>query len=355
MNTRLIHQFPPAPDNPRNSEGAFLRGHKGEILFAYSRYHGQSCHDHAACDIALTVSRDEGRSWSEPRIIAPASAFGTKNVMSVSAVEQLDGRLAFYFLIKENDFTTTLGRAISADGEHFTVERCAARFPAAYYVVNNDRLIRLSDGRLVAPASYVSAEDNRTGAYHGMIATALVSEDDGKSFYKADFDFSTTDPVNARYGHQEPGMLAREDGSVYLWTRTGYGCQYESVSAKGLEGFFPPRPSEFTSPPSPMQIKAVGNAVYAVYNPVPRYNGREMLPGTWGRTPIVLRKSTDGGRSFGKLNVIEDDPSRGYCYPAVFGTRDGRLLLAYCRGDEADGNTLCRLGIAEISTDEIEV
>jgi hypothetical protein len=354
MNVRLIHQFPPAPDNPRNSEGAFLRGKQGEILFAYSRYHGDSNHDHAACDIALTVSRDEGRSWSEPRIIAPASAFGTKNVMSVSAVEQSDGRLAFYFLIKENDFTTTLGRAISADGETFTVERCAARFPAAYYVVNNDRIIRLSDGRLAAPASYISAEDNRAGNYHDMIATALVSEDDGESFCKADFDFTTTDPVNARYGHQEPGMLEREDGSIYLWTRTGYGCQYESVSQKGLDGFFPPRPSEFTSPPSPLQIKAVGDTAYAVYNPIPRYNGRDMLPGTWGRTPIVLRKSTDGGRTFGKLNIIEDDPSRGYCYPAIFGTNDGRLLLAYCRGDNADGNTLCRLGIAEVDISSIE-
>ena len=354
MNIRLIHQFPPAENNPRNSEGAFLRGKSGEILFAYSRYRGESNHDHAACDIALTVSRDEGRTWSESRIIARADDFGTKNIMSVSAVEQLDGRLAFYFLIKENDFTTTLGRAISEDGVSFTVERCAARFPAAYYVVNNDRIVRLRDGRLVAPASYISAEDNRTATSHEMIATALVSEDDGASFYKADFDFTTTDPVNRRYGHQEPGIFEREDGRVYLWMRTGYGCQYESLSEQGLCGFFQPRPSEFTSPPSPMQVKAVGEAVYTVYNPVPRYNGREMLPGTWGRTPIVIRKSTDGGRTFGKLNIIEDDPARGYCYPAIFGTKDGRLLLAYCRGDEADGNTLCRLGIAEADIDSIE-
>lgn len=353
MKIRLVHQFPPAADNPRNSEGAFLRGKRGEILFAYSRYRGESNHDHAACDIALTVSRDEGRTWDEPRIIAPASAFGTKNVMSVSAMEQSDGRLAFYFLIKENDYTTTLGRAISEDGEKFTVERCERRFPAAYYVVNNDRLVRLSDGRIVAPASYISAEENRTAAHTAMIATALVSEDDGKSFSKADFDFTTADPVNARYGLQEPGMFVREDG-IYLWMRTGYGCQYESFSAQGLDGFFPPRASEFTSPPSPMQIKAAGGAVYAIYNPIPRYNGREMLPGTWGRTPFILRKSVDGGKTFGKLNIIEDDPSRGYCYPALFGTNDGRLLLAYCRGDETDGNTLCRLGIAEIDVDSIE-
>jgi len=65
-------------------------------------------------------------------------------------------------------------------------------------------------------------------------------------------------------------------------------------------------------------------------------------------------KSVDGGKTYGPLNVIEDDPTRGYSYPAMFKTRDGRLLLGYCRGDEADGNHLCRIGIAEIEIGSIE-
>ena len=91
MNTRLIHQLPPTDNNPRNSEGAFVRGKNGEILFAYSRYTGNSCHDHASCDIALIVSYDEGESWSEPRIIVKAKDFHIQNVMSVSALEQKNG------------------------------------------------------------------------------------------------------------------------------------------------------------------------------------------------------------------------------------------------------------------------
>ena len=72
MNVRLLHQLPPSENNPRNSEGAFLRGQKGEILFAYSRYTGESTHDHASCDIALITSYDEGKTWSEPGIIERA-------------------------------------------------------------------------------------------------------------------------------------------------------------------------------------------------------------------------------------------------------------------------------------------
>ena len=96
METRIIHQLPPSESNPRNSEGAFIRGKQGEILFAYSRYTGESNHDHASCNIALIRSFDEGESWSEPQIIATAEAFGTKNIMSVSALEQKNGDIGFY-------------------------------------------------------------------------------------------------------------------------------------------------------------------------------------------------------------------------------------------------------------------
>lgn len=354
MNIRLVHQFPPTEGNPRNSEGAFIRNDHGDILFAYSRYRGESNHDHAACDIALTVSRDEGESWSEERIIAHAGEFGVQNIMSVSAVRQLGGEIAFYFLIKENDFSTTLGRAVSSDGVHFKAERCIADFPKAYYVVNNDRIVRLADGRLVAPAAYMSIEENQAGLDCSSVTTCLVSDDDGKRFYKADFDLSTTDPVNARYGLQEPGILERADGSLYLWMRTGYGRQYEAESSGDINRFANLRPSQFTSPCSPMQIKTYDGVTYAIYNPIPRYDGKIELPGSWGRTPIVIRKSLDDGKTFGPLNVIEDDPARGYCYPAIFKTRDNCFLLAYCRGNDRDGNTLCRLGIAKVEVGDIQ-
>ena len=356
MNISLVRQFPPASGNPRNSEGAFLRGKSGEILFAYSQYAGDSNHDHATCNVALSVSRDEGLTWSEPRTIARAREdFGTQNIMSVSALTQENGDLSFYFLVKENDFSTSLARARSSDGVSFVCERCGIGFPRAYYVINNDRLVRTRDGSLLAPAAYITAEQNRKGGGVPYTATCLVSHDDGQTFSKAAFDFTTTDRTNARYGLQEPGIIETETG-FYYWMRTGYGRQYESVSQGALEDLCTPSPSPFTAPPSPMQINEFDGVWYAVYNPIPRSNGYETreTAGTWGRTPLVIRKSADGGATWGPLNVVEDDPSRGYSYPAMFFTNDGHLLLAYCRGDAADGNNLCRLGIARIAIDEIQ-
>ena len=353
MNMTLVHQIPPKEGNPRNSEGAFLRGKKGEILFAYSCYRGDSFEDHAACNIAMTVSLDEGKTWSQSRIIAHASDFGVQNIMSVSAMEQKNGDLAFYFLIKESDGGTTVGRAVSRDGVDFYTERCRADFPSNYYVVNNDRLVRLMDGRLVAPAAYITTEQLLAGGKVPYTTTLLISEDDGESFFKADFDFTAKDRLNARYGLQEPGILERADGSFYLWMRTNSYCQYECTSKGDVDHFTTPAPGQFTSPPSPMQVKTLDGVTYAIYNPIPRYNGRVCAPGTADRTPFVIRKSADG-RHYGSLNIIEDDPTRGYCYPAVFATDDGHLLIAYCRGDAADGNTLCRLGIARIETASVE-
>ena len=348
MEVRLVHQFPPKPDNPRNSEGAFLRGKQGELLFAYSRYHGDRWRDWAACDIALVESWDEGESWSEERIIVRGAEFGVKNVMSVSALELSDGRLAFYFLIKENDWTSTFGRAVSEDGKQFTAERCRMDCPPAYYILNNDRLVRLSDGRILAPVGVMPRE--LTEGPFKLDTTCLISEDDGYTFFCADYRFAVDDP----YGFQEPGVIEYED-RIWMFIRTNFGSQYTCESTDGGRSFSYPRASQFTSPISPMQVKRVEDAVYAIYNPIPLYNGREYCDGTWGRTPFVLRKSIDDGKTFGKLNVIEDDPTRGYCYPAVTGTKDGCLLVAYCRGNGEDGFCLCTLGIAKIKIDSIEI
>lgn len=353
MKFRLIHQLPPKENNPRNSEGAFMRGKQGEILFAYSRYTGESNHDHASCDIALIVSHDEGESWSEPRVIARAAEFGTDNIMSVSAVEQKNGDLAFYFLIKENDLNVTLGRVLSSDGKNWKSERCTCNFPNAYYVVNNDRIVRLSDGRLVAPASFCTNEEILLHGGRHMSATILISEDDGESFTRSEQVFRLPNPADWARGYEEPGIIEYSD-RLYYWIRTYLGRQYDTESREGINGFFDPRPSEFTSPNSPMQIKSFDGVAYAIYNPIPRYNGRVEPKGSWGRTPIVIRKSTDEGKTWGILNVIEDDPTRGFCYPAVFQTKDGNLLLAYCRGNAEDGNTLCRLGIAKVEIASIE-
>lgn len=359
MQQRLVLDLAPGPGNQRNSEGSFLRMADGTILFAYSRYRAAGYGDHCACDIALVRSGDEGESWSAPEIIALAEAFGVDNVMSVSALALADGRPCFYFLIKQptadGAMTTGLGRAVSADGARFTLSRCRLDAPPGYYIVNNDRFIRLGDGRIAVPASLHPSKRLADGRYlsaaNGRIL-CLASGDDGASFAPAGPALTLTAGDPAMAGEavlQEPGLLQRADGSLWLWMRTGLGCQYQSLSRDGLGAFPPPEPSPFTSPMSPMEVlRAPGGALYAAYNPIPEYDGRPGCEASWGRTPLVVRRSDDDGATWGPLYTVEDDPDRGYCYPAMLTTRDGCLLLAYCRGGAADGWCLSRLGAMKI-------
>ncbi len=363
MDSKIVWEKAPGPQNGRNSEGAFLRAPDGAILFAYSRYATTDYVDDARCDIALIRSTDEGETWGEPTVIVSAFSFGVQNVMSVSAVPMADGTPCFYFLIKESPKNgaecTTLGRAYAEDGIHFTAERC--RFEQVFpqcYIVLSDRMIRLSDGRILAPAC---AGFQEYGKPHdgGMNVLALVSDDDGASFRSATAHATLSNRNNNDLtqpwgtanmaGLQEPGAIELGKGITYWWARTALGCQYEWYSHDDLRSFTLPQASGFTSPLSPMGMRRLtDSSVVTVYNPVPNYDSRPISYITLGRTPLVLRRSTDNAITFGALNVLEDDPERGYCYPALFETADGHLLVAYCCGGAEDKLTLNRLRIRRI-------
>ncbi|MDO4739824.1 MAG: sialidase family protein [Eubacteriales bacterium] len=352
---KLVWDLAPTPGNARNSEGSFLRLDDGRILFAYSRFSGDNWHDEMPSDIVAVCSCDEGESWSEPRVVASAQEFGVRNIMSVSVIRLNDGAVAVYFLIKENDGSSTIGRALTRDGESFCAQRCECNFASAYYVFNNDRFERLRDGRIAVPAAR-GVHDLRVGYDPLSVSLLLVSEDDGRSFRALPARLTLPCLRPGDVGMQEPGIREMSDGTIWLWARTSAGCQYECFSRDGLNSFTPPQPSIFTSPTSPLEIAEdpASGALYAAYNPVPVYNGRKNSPAGWGRTPLVLRKSCDEGRTWGPLNVVEDDEDRGFCYPAMFFTADGALLCAYCRGGSEDKACLARLGMMKIPLEEIQ-
>ena len=355
---KLVWDLIPNENSGRNSEGSFIRIPDGRIMFAYGSMVGPTSSDSGACNIVAIYSSDEGESWTEPVIVAEAAFFGVKNIMSVSTLYQKDGKIGVYFLIKENDYTSTIGRALSEDGISFACERCELDAPKCYYVINNDRIERFSDGRIVAPA--MASMLNGKKIDHFGIGMCLASDDDGKTFYATRPRLANSVLGEGMEGFQEPGLFEHADGTIRFWARTPEGYQYECFSRDGMNSFTPPQAAmAFQSPCSPLEMTkdpATGD-LYVAYNPIAEYP-EEVAPCnmkiSWGRTPFVVRRSKDDGRTWGKLNIVEDDKERGYCYPAFFFTKDGSMLLAYCRGGESDKSVLARLGIMKIALDEIE-
>jgi len=352
MNNHIVASWGPDEKYSRHSEGDFLRLKDGRILFIYSRF-TESYDDGAPSDLVAAFSCNEGETWSEPETVIPAAMYGAKNVMSVSLLRMANGDVGLFYIVKQSASVSRMMLSRSDDeGKTFSRHvECTLPDRAGYYVLNNDRVERLSTGRLVMPLAFHRGGHGENAYFDGRSFTCfLLSDDDGETRREAP---DTVSPPFTRTGSglQEPGVIEKKNGVLWGYSRTDKMYQYEYFSIDGGEHWTVPQPSRFTSPCSPMKIDRHPKTgdLYAFWNPIPEYNGRYTSRAGWGRTPLVWAVSRDDGATWSNYTVIEGHEEHGYCYPAVFFTNDGCALVAYCSGGPADGICLARLTIQKIS------
>ena len=360
--SKVTAMLPPGKGNPRNSEGSFIRLDDGRIAYAYSRYIGNTWHDHAACEIACIYSNDNGETFDteKPETLVSAEEYGQKNVMSVTLRRMDNGDIGLFYLLKIHDGGMRSHyylRRYKGDFSHpcGEIKVAPTAFPG-YYVINNDRVERLSNGTWIVPAAYhptsLCPEESGNPDWCDSRSTVFcfVSDDDGLNWRSTNARISLNDPYS-KTGLQEPGIIELPGGALYEYARTDRMYQYESISLDGGEHFTAPQPSKFSSPRSPMLIKKspYNGKYYSIWNPVPEYPGRPTVEGCFlaGRSPLVIADSDDG-RNFSSFAVIEDDPLRGFCYPAMEFIDENTLLIAYCSGGKEDGGCLNRVTIRKL-------
>lgn len=355
---RAVLDLAPGPDNPRNSEGDFINLNDGRIMFVYSRFRGDVGHDDSPSDIAAIHSADGGLTWTEPEILFRSEDHNATNIMSVTLLRMQNDDIGLFYGVRAgaNDTRIHLRRSSDEGATWSTATVCIQ--PAGYFVVNNDRIVRLSTGRLVIPAAfhrngYDSYNKNRTVRFDGRgVDVFFVSDDDGVTWTEAHAKCAIPYSRNCTSGLQEPGITELSNGVLWAYARTNLGVQYEMFSLDGAQSWTGPEPSRFTSPQSPLSVKRVPTSgkLVAVWNPIPNYNGRsEREKGVRpsGRTPLVMAFSEDEGRTWSDLTTLEDEPDHGYCYTAIHFTDDA-MLLGYCAGGVEDHGCLNRLRIRRI-------
>ena len=346
-------EIAPSPGNPRNSEGTFLELANDEILFVYSRFKGDSPNDHAFADLALMRSTDGGRTWSDEGVILTCEGEGGVNMMSPSLLKMSNGEAGLFYLVRITYSLTRIFLRRSADGGRTWGDRVLCTDQDDFFVINNDRVVRLASGRIIVPVA-----SHRSWGNGNMDSNAramfFYSDDDGQTWSCSGSRCSLPYPSNS--GLQEPGVVELMPGILWGFARTDLGVQYEMFSVDNGEKWTACQPSRFTSPCSPLSMRRdMDGKLYAVWNPIPEYNGRR-LPGhafTGGRTPLVIACSLDNGKNFSAPVAIETDEESGYCYTAVCFTKDA-LLLAYCAGSEADGSCLVRTRIRRVKREQLE-
>ncbi len=375
---RKIHEIGVGENNPRNSEGDFIRLKDGRIMFVYSRYTGKTWDDGAACDLAAIYSSDNGETWtSEPRILIRAAEYGEKNIMSVTLMRMQNGELGMFYILKRNvegNSICYLARSNDEGETFYSREPIIGEKRYGYPVLNNCRVLRCQSGRIIVPVAYhmllkvdetMALPDGATdwgGTEYESDPVSRIycyySDDDGKTWKESEnsLGININGLRRGRHTLQEPGVIEIKPGVIYLYMRSYSGFQYESFSVDNGVTWTEVQMSQFTSPPSPMKIVKNPNKeeYYSVYNPVPIYNGRfagkAKADYGWGRTPLVIAKSSDGIR-YGTPEIIEHDETEehGYCYPALFFCDDDTMLISYCSGGKEEGACLCKTTIGKIT------
>ena len=339
--------------NPRNSEGTFLETEKNEILFVYSRFRGHDPADHAYADLCLMRSRDGGMTFDEGRVILTCEGEEGVNMMSPSLLRMENGDVGLFYLVRMTYTITRIYLRRSADGGRSWGERVLCSPQDDFFVVNNDRVVCLAGGRILIP---VASHRAGPGYFDGRSeAMFLLSDDDGRSWRMASGKCTLPQARHCSSGLQEPGAAELKNGVLWGWARTELGRQYEMFSLDGGDSWTAAQPSRFTSPNSPLCMKRGNDGrLYAVWNPIPEYNGRKKVDYfTGGRTPLVIASSGDDGRTFSEPVAFEWDEESGYCYCAIYFTEDA-LLLAYCAGGRQERSCLVKTRIRRVEKAELE-
>lgn len=339
-----VMKIEPGLDNPRNSEGDFIELKGGKILFVYSRYTGTSSSDHASAYLAGRISDDGGKTWTnEDRVIVAKE--GLMNVMSVTLLRLQDGRIALFYLKKNSTSDCIPMMRISTDEARSWSEAIPCiTDKKGYFVLNNDRVIQLKNGRLLmAVALHQSFEE---GIWHNDgTLFSYYSDDYGKTWFSS---AAVRNPDKIIL--QEPGVVELKDGKIMMIIRTSAGVQYKSYSTDKGASWSAAIPTNIQSPLSPATIQRMPSTgdLLMVWN----NNDGSVAAIKGKRTPMSIAVSKDDGVSWSSIKNLEDDPDGWYCYFSLHFTGK-HVLLGYCAGSQQKKTHLSVTNILRLSLESI--
>lgn len=332
-----VLRLPSSKNNPRNSEGDFITLIDGRILFVYTHFTGGAA-DHSSAYLAGRYSSDGGKTWTQKDETIIEND-GKQNIMSVSLLRLQDGRIALFYARKNSLHDLLPVMRISADeGAHWSEPiEIIPQQEVGYYVLNNDRVVQLKNGRIVVP---LALHQNLPGSDRfnpNAKFLCYYSDDQGKTWQRGNEVAVETQPGGKQPYMQEPGLIELKDGTLMGFCRTNGGSQYVAFSKDDGQTFSELKPSNMISPVSPASIERIPSTgdLLLVWN---NHQGIDAkLRGK--RTPLSLAISKDEGKTWQQIQNIETNPNGWYCYTAIEFTKEG-VLLGHCAGDRTKNNGL---------------
>ncbi|MEX2511857.1 MAG: sialidase family protein [Cyclobacteriaceae bacterium] len=329
---KTVLQLNPGENNPRNSEGDFIRLKDGRILFIYTHFTGQSASDFGSAFLAARYSDDDGHTWTGEGMTV-VSNDGGMNIMSVSLLRLQNGNIALFYARKNSIHDCIPLMRISKDeGETWSDPMPCITDRKGYFVLNNNRVLQLENGRLIMPVALHETLEGEEFNDKGRLFT-YFSDDNGLNWQAGK---EVRNPKKATL--QEPGLVSLKNGKLMMIIRTDEGVQFAAYSKNAGEKWTPAKPTPIPSPLSPATISRIPSTgdLMMVWN----NNGVKEGLYKGKRTPLNIAISKDDGKTWENEKVLENDPDGWYCYTAIHFVNDDQVLLGYCAGNRPKGTGL---------------
>jgi sialidase-1 len=331
--------YPATEQNPRYSEGSVLPLADGSLLYAVTEFIGGGS-DFSSARIIAKTSPDGGRTWSDARVLQEQT--GKQNVMSVSLLRLGDptreaAPIGMFYLVKNSPSDLKVSLRISRDEGKTFGEPIVVTTEPGYHVMNNDRVVRLAYGRLLAP---VASTDDVFKTNH-FVSRCWISDDGGLTWRqgKGAVDYP-------QRGAMEPEVFEQPEGRVGMIVRTQRGHIAFAQSGDGGETWSEPQPWSVAAPEAPATVRripATGDLLLVWNNtfaPGAGHGGK--------RTPLTAAISDDEGRSWKHFRNLETDPQHTYAYTSLIFV-GGRAVMSYYVSEEGARRISSRFRSAPIT------
>lgn len=209
---------------------AFTRGMNGDIVEL-----GNGCLLYAFAQapdgpagILACYSSDKGETWSPVRVLLPPpdqrySSPDGESLAHPSFLRRQNGQLmlAYIWLVGGTDpYAHTYCRFSADGGETWGDPKVITPTPERCSLVHNSKLLRLSDGRILAPAE-IRVDLGLGNDHRGFVSATWYSDDDGHTWQRS---ASVVDMLAQRVESQEPHVVELKDGRLMMLFRTYSGC-----------------------------------------------------------------------------------------------------------------------------------
>ncbi len=314
-----------------------VKGMDGSVIFMYSTNQGK----------IFKKSYDNGRTFEKQWTVSLGTITANSNLI------RLKDQSLMMTLKKtpENDIARKMGGAdfsvvFSQDeGETWGDEIRVNKNSGCYYLMN-DRIVRLSTGRILLPLCWHPDDFLNKDYFEKMgYSGCFYSDDEGKSWSEGEW----LTGENAEGMLAEPMVIETSDGRVLMYMRTGRGYLYMSESFDQGVTFSTERASSLRSPNAPFAVAKdeFSSKFFAVWdNSFPSHIHQ------YPRSPICIAQSDDG-QKWDMICELDNNPDQNYGYPALTFSEDEIAVTYYFNNTRQFNNDINQIKIKIFKREEL--